>query len=58
MQRRTMNIRISEEPYQRLTDLRDTYGVTMTQVVRACLAVAFNRMDEVKKTLSSVAKVQ
>lgn len=53
-----MTIRVSDGPHQQMEDLRDTYGVTMTQVVRVCFAVAFSHMDEVKRTLSAVAKGQ
>jgi predicted DNA-binding protein len=58
MARKHVSIRISESADERLHALAEVYEVPYTYVVRVCLAVASNHLDEVRKILTTVKDTQ
>lgn len=58
MNRRHLNVRLADEGMARLEGLRDEYDITLTQVVRAVIAVAFKHPEEIRRTLSYLKEVK
>ncbi len=58
MPRKLLAVRIAEEPMGRLEALRDEYGITLTQVVRALFAIALRHPEEVKRVLATMRETR
>jgi hypothetical protein len=50
--REHVNFRMKPEGHQRIKDLAAEYGLSVTEVIRSMLAIAFAHPDEIKKNLS------
>lgn len=57
MAREKVNFRISRGAIEALTDLAREHQVTISEVVRACFAVAFNHPHQVRDALRKIKEM-